>query len=246
MDGLSAHDVLTASEGTRDRGAARVEGFSVLGSPVPQEADSRGSGVVDFRFGRSRVTVRLITDHMRDSSRERDSRVVRKLKDVFAQTAETIFDGGRMYTAAGDGTWTAHGEISDPRSQLDPLWVFDLLAGVSEEVTPIDEQDVRGVPTVRYELTTDLERACEHRPLQVGGLDEPQRWWKPRSPNEDEWRRGVPMQVWLDETRLIRRVAAAPLKPGPSDQPLWAVTELWDFGLPVEVDLPDIAGPTRS
>jgi hypothetical protein len=241
VEPASVHDLRRAPQRTRQRRSARVESFSVLNSAIPAEGDSRGQGVVDFAAGRCHVTVRLLTERMRDYTGDRDSRLVREMKEAFTQTARAVFDGGRKYTATEPGDWAASGDVAGPRDQLDPLWAVDVLAGANDDATLVGQNNVRGVLTRRYRLTANLRRAAEHSPLGLAGLSKQRRWLPRRA--RLTWESEAPLEVWLDDENLVRRVSVAAFQPHNRWPTLWTVTELWDFGVPVDVDVPVIRHP---
>lgn len=122
-----------------------------------------------------------------------------------------------------------------PRNSMDPLWIVEALAHADESVARGGDV-VRGAPCRRWEFRVDpalhpeIYGSSQRRPLRLAG------------------------DAWIDDdgrlrrvtwTRLRRRRPRWPKKiarPAPQD---WQTTELWDFGLPVEIDLPSIE-PERS
>jgi hypothetical protein len=48
----------------------------------------------------------------------------------------------------------------------------------------------------------------------------------------------LPVEVWLEEAGLTRRIAVNYESAAGADRQVWAVVELWDFGLAVDIMLP--------
>jgi hypothetical protein len=118
-------------------------------------------------------------------------------------------------------------------SQADPTQYLLWLAALGQGVTKIGEEDVRGVPTSRYRAAVDLKLLEQQAPPG----------------KEAEWaayvqtlrdRLGlefIPVEVWIDEDGLVRRLNH---EYGFSTEGTTATvtTELFDFGIPVNVQAP--------
>ncbi len=143
---------------------------------------------------------------------------------------EEVYDGGGCYLRVGDG-WTCFGgpvDPSGPRGPNDPLWPLDALFGARDAGVVVGVDDVRGERTTRYRLTVDLGLADERLPAGVSVPSGPYRALS-----------RLPAEVWLDSAGLARRVAVASDTTASQELQVWAVVELWDFGLPVEINSPD-------
>jgi len=96
-----------------------------------------------------------------------------------------------------------------------PLWLLDLLAGVTE-TRDAGTEGVRGTPCRRIAAKTDLSRASRDIP---GGIAVPQL-------GRFEDLLALPIEVWVDESH-VRRVRFE------RDDRVETV-ELWDFGTPLD------------
>jgi len=129
------------------------------------------------------------------------------------------------------GHWVRHDD--EERSWRDPTLALDLLA-----VHPLDdarleaEEPVRGVPCARYGGKLDQRRFDE-----ALGSD----------PSEKP-ERTLHVKAWVDPEGRLTRASwtfaqvgrpRSPLRP--RHPPAWRTLELWDFGLPVDIRMPDVA-----
>jgi len=120
-------------------------------------------------------------------------------------------------------------------SQADPTQYLLWLSALGPGITKIGEEEVRGVPTSRYRAAVDLNLLEQQAPPG----------------KEAEWaayvqalrdRLGlafIPVEVWVDDDGLIRRFNH---EYGFSAEGTTAVvtTELFDFGVPVNVQAPPV------
>ena len=103
------------------------------------------------------------------------------------------------------------------------------------EVTEVADEKVRGVDTTRYSATIDLRKVPDLAPANL----------------RDRVRRTIdqliemtgkstqPMDVWVDEEGLVRRMSfTQALASGGQTTRVKSVTEMYDFGTAVEVDVP--------
>jgi hypothetical protein len=147
----------------------------------------------------------------------------------------------------GDG-WTSEPAATTGTDTPMPGNYLDYLQGVSADVRVDGHETLHGDATTRYTASLDLERALTRihdparRAIVQHGLDE----------------LGVskiPARVWLDAAGRLRklelsidlRAAAARLggRPG-SDPKIVESFELYDFGVPVDVQAPTGAVPAVS
>ncbi|MGH2395184.1 MAG: hypothetical protein ACRDGH_17115 [Candidatus Limnocylindria bacterium] len=222
-------DVVRARERTLAAGSARIQLVSELifrSSPRDQMASAF-----------SRLTWRTAKAVGRMLMRT----VFRKL-DFRRMTAEGVIDmpGRRYRLAQGHYAWLyAEGKLwpgwsrraiatlepweeDEPRPP-EPLWLLDLLAGVTD-ATEIGTEVVRGTPCRHLRVVVDASRASQAIP---GGVPVPAR------PSFEELL-ALPMEVWIDDSRL-RRVYFRRDRHGAETM------ELWDFGLTIdEQDWPQL------
>lgn len=210
-------------------GSARVFAAWCSGTPVPEAGDRHSEGVADLSARRARVLAVILTERYRrmfatpgDEGRDNPGDA----------SHEEVYDGAAGYLRVGDN-WTIFGGLVDPggpRGPNDPLWPLDALFGARDDAVEVGVDDVRGEPTTRYRLTVDLGLADERLPA---GVSVPGGSYRALS--------RIPAEVWLDSGGLARRIAVATEPTAPPDRQVWAVVELWDFGLPVEINPPDPA-----
>jgi hypothetical protein len=99
-------------------------------------------------------------------------------------------------------------------------------------------QAVRGGPATRCRLTVDLARADAARPAGVSVPSGPYRSL-----------RRLPAEVWLDAAGLARCIAVNYEPAAAADAQVWAIVELWDFGLAVDITPPgpdELLAPVRA
>jgi hypothetical protein len=134
------------------------------------------------------------------------------------ESGAVIVDGVR-YFFAGD---RAH-RIGDAHDEDDPTWILHALTGAHDGPPGDDDPDVRGVATTSLHAT-------------VPPGDEPT----------------LHAQVWIDADGLIRRVTwtrayrwRPRVRPRKRPPYMFRTTELWDFGLPVEIEVPNLTPPRQ-
>jgi hypothetical protein len=226
-DGADDSPVAGAAARTVATGSARVFAAWCNGTPVPEAGDRHSEGVADLSARRTRVLAVLLTERYRGmlGAPDDDQR-----DDPGDATHEEVYDGAAGYLRVGDN-WTIFGGLVDPggpRGHNDPLWPLDALFGARDEGVVVGAEEVRGAPVTRYRLSIDLGLADERLPAGVSVPGGPYRALS-----------RVPAEVWLDSGGLARRIAVATDPAASPDRQLWAVAELWDFGLPVEISPPD-------
>ncbi len=211
-------------------GSARVFAAWCSGTPVPEAGDRRSDGVADLSMRRARLlAVPFGTERF---SREFATPGDDQSADPGDAAHEEVYDGAACYLKVGDG-WTIFGALADPsgpRAPNDPLWPLDALFGARDDAVEVGVEDVRGEPATRYRLSVDLGLADARLPAGVTVPSGPYRALS-----------RLPAEVWLDSSGLARRVAVATEPTATAKSQLWAVLELWDFGLPVEIKPPDPA-----
>jgi hypothetical protein len=100
-------------------------------------------------------------------------------------------------------------------------------------VTETGPDTVREVAVTRYRLTVDLARADAALAAGVSVPSGPYRAL-----------RRLPAEVWLDEAGLARRVSVpTSWEDTDDDKVIWAVAELWDFGVAADITPPDVGSP---
>jgi hypothetical protein len=110
----------------------------------------------------------------------------------------------------------------------DPSQSLDLLQAASSDFAAVGDEDVRGVPTTHYRGTVDLQKVADQAPaearesyrriIQISGQSE------------------IPVEVWIDEEGLTRRVRYEQTLPDQTQMEL--TQEYFDFGVEVDVEPP--------
>jgi hypothetical protein len=226
-DGGVDSSVAGAAARTVAAGSARVFAAWCSGTPVPEARDRHSEGVADLSARRSRVLAVILTERYRGLAGTPDDDQRDNPGDA---THEEVYDGAAGYLRVGRN-WTIFGGLVDPsgpRGPNDPLWPLDALFGARDDGVVVGTDDIRGEPVTRYRLSVDLGLADARLPAGVSVPGGPYRALS-----------RVPAEVWLDSGGLARRVAVATEPTASAERQVWAVVELWDFGLPVEINPPD-------
>ena len=116
--------------------------------------------------------------------------------------------------------------------QGDPSQTLDYLRGASENVKEVGDEDVRGAETTHYRTTVDLDRVAEEAPEQRRAV---QRLIEMSGVKE------VPTDVWIDDDDRVRRLRLAWEDVRFADRQeldMTLTTELFDFGVEVDVEAP--------
>ena len=127
----------------------------------------------------------------------------------------------------------------------DPALVFAMLAGAGPGTKYVGQDQVRGVPVVHYQGTLDLKQAADAAdPAGVPTADAEVAKKALAKAAQAFATTRVPFDVYLDEQGRLRRfVGQFEFVPGPS-RPVVQVTsatELFGFGTPVTVTVPEVA-----
>lgn len=147
------------------------------------------------------------------------------------------------------------GELGLGGTTGSPSQMLDMLEGVADDVEEVGADDVRGVPTTRYAATVDLAKVLDalpeaQRDEAQAQLDELE------ALNDGDG--GLPVDVWIDGDGLLRRMRMTMgdlgVLGGPdgsagdtgSGAPASATMtlEVFDYGEPVPVEVPDPAEVT--
>ena len=113
-------------------------------------------------------------------------------------------------------------------SGTDPSQSLDLLRAAGTDFREVGEEDVRGVATTHYEGTVDLEKVAEQVPEEA--RESYRRLMELSGQTE------IPMEVWIDEDGLTRRVRYEQTLGDGTTMDL--TQEYFDFGVEVDVEPP--------
>jgi hypothetical protein len=128
-------------------------------------------------------------------------------------------------SAGVDFAQLAQGNQSDPAQYLRWLWA------VGEDIEELGTETVRGVETTHYRATVDLDRVVEAAEPEV--RDATRVWIDLLKKQLDLGE--VPIDVWVDEDGLVRRIEQEYEISGTQTQ---IRMELDDFGIEVDAEAP--------
>jgi hypothetical protein len=224
MSGESAADtVQRAARATLAAGSARVRTVTSRRFD-PEEVALGSEGVIDLERGRARLESRsdLIDSLFEDDEEEDDD------------GPYVVYVDGTTTIQGVEGLWSRD---DDRTHGHDPVLLLRLLAEHPlEDAVRDGEDEVRGARCATYAGRLDSR-------ILAAALG------APRLPAPG-WRSHV--RAWIDPDGRVRRASWRPARVGrprspsrPRGAPLWHTLELWDFGLPVAIDLPtDVRTPT--
>jgi LppX_LprAFG lipoprotein len=113
-------------------------------------------------------------------------------------------------------------------SGTDPSQSLDLLLAASDDFHEVGEEEIRGVATTHYAGTVNLEKVAEQAPPEARETY--------RRLLEMSQQTEIPIEVWIDEDGLTRRMRYRQSMPDGSAMDL--TTEYYDFGVEVDVEPP--------
>ena len=220
-------DVREAARRTLDAGSARVwrtAFFDGTAHPLVRALLATQEGELDLTRRRARLRI------MDSPDVDRAVEWAAKKWPWLADSEEdddweppvslTIVAAGRRYVRFGD-RWTL---AERPDGSDDPAWILDVLVIGGSGGRSLGWEDVRGTACERW--------ALEPVELQV----------RPR--------RTLRGDVWTDTEGLIRRITwtrppfgRRRLRQEEPPAMLWQTVELWDFGLPVTIEVPEPEPP---
>jgi hypothetical protein len=113
------------------------------------------------------------------------------------------------------------------QSQSDPVQGIEYLAGATD-VEEVGTEKIRGVDTTHYEAIIDYEALGNEKPELAETLDQIVELLGVSR---------VPVEVWLDDDDLVRKMVMEMSMPAMGDM-MYAM-EFYDYGTPVDIDVPD-------
>lgn len=231
-----AYRETTAEQSARISYEATTTGPENPGQDAPMTMTMKGNGVTDFSGAASSMTMGMSGMDGLEMRQIRDTVYVRLPEQLMAQ-----MPGAKPWVRMDlDAVYEQYGGPVQGGASGDPTRQFEYLRGVSDSVEKVGEEQVRGVPTTRYEAVIDLEKGAEG--LGAGARED-----------YDEMVEGLgtsklPVEVWIDEQNRVRRYAldvSVPentASPGASEEDdrvsTRMVIEYHDFGTPVDVQVP--------
>jgi hypothetical protein len=241
-------DVREAARRTLDAGTARVSTRTFFDPPVSHQdprvsrliiaaMETSAEGVADLSRRRARLATSLspATERLTERIVARWPWLDEGEDDDDAEEEpefDTVFIGGDRYFGAG-ARWILADDGKSAPTANHPTWIIEALAGATG-ARRVGTEEVRRAACERYALDpVDLSAAAASAAIALpphGGLTGPTL-------------RG---DVWIDGDGLVRRVTWTQplrgrrrLRPKQTGPRMWRSTELWDFGLPVTIDVPE-------
>ena len=191
-------------------------------------ASGSSSGLVDFSTGDGQMDFRV-----RTAAASMTDFVLRTVNGVvYVRLPATV--ARRLGTPPGvRWLWIATSSIGTAPSAIpgagegDPNQLLASLERVSNNVTTVGTDQVRGVTSTHYHALVDFEKAIDKAKVPAGLRKSLNDAFAKASPNA----RSVPVDVWVDGNGLVRRVT---VRIGAN-----AVTvDYFDFGVPVNLEAP--------
>lgn len=211
-----------AAGATRDAGTARLAVTVTTGPTTSFSAE----GTVDLAAGRGTLTLDLAVaglgrvDALFDGS------------EVYARNPAGALPGMRPWV----GTTLAQlaTVIGLDAGGLGPVETAGLTAGLdylrgATAATEVGTEILRGTATTRYRASIDLAQAAEGAPPEVAPDLQAAAAAGTTVPDAD---------IWLDDEGRVRRVDLTVAASGGGAGPTTLSVELYDFGTPVEVEIP--------
>jgi hypothetical protein len=118
----------------------------------------------------------------------------------------------------------------------DPTKSMEMLQGVSDDITEVGEEEIRGEPTTHYTATIDMDKALEQVPEESRSFIQQQIDLLGTST--------LPVDVWIDEEGRLRRqrmdIDTTGMAAGSPDAPAQISTtiDMYDFGAEVDTEPP--------
>ena len=117
-------------------------------------------------------------------------------------------------------------------TQNDPTQVLDYLRAASGKIEKVGTEDVRGVSTTHYRATVDLDKVADQAPANLRKTFRA----SIRSLKQGLGRDKIPVDVWVDDQDLVRRLAEHLTIAGGGK--IDFAVDFYDFGTPVSVSPP--------
>jgi hypothetical protein len=137
---------------------------------------------------------------------------------------------------AGHGKAFDFGQI-EQFTNNDPRKLVEILRAASGDIETVGTEELRGVTTTHYRATVDL---AEYKKLVPRAEREELQSLLDKTVEESTVE-DLPVDVWLDERGLVRKVTMSVTaeQAGATEPVTGAIAfELWDYGEPVEIELP--------
>ena len=168
--------------------------FTVAGKDV----SFGGDGVVDYENEKLDLTIALPASLTGGEEFSIQERVIGKTAYIKFPEEYASKLGGKTWAKIDTAALTkGSGSSTSPFSQ-DPSQILSTLKDVSDSVTEVGKEDIRGVETTHYRAEVDLTKAAAQSGTDTSSLE----GYKELTGSDT-----IPEDVWLDKDGLPRRVA---------------------------------------
>ena len=235
---LEPNQLSLAGDATKAQGSVRVSMDMVMdltSGAAPSKMLTRAEGIFDFQSRRGEMKMEMSGSDPALAS---------------MGTMEMVLDGTVIYMRGGvfdpmlppGKTWLSFdlqtmGEQMGidfsqlMQSQSDPVQGIEYLAGATD-VQEVGTEKIRGVDTTHYEAIIDYEALAGEKPELAETLDRVV---------EMLGESRVPVEVWLDDDDLVRKMVMEMPMPemGAQTGDMMYAMEFYDYGTPVEIEVPN-------
>lgn len=234
---LELNPVAAAAERTENCPGARFSMYIVYSSPaLPQTITATGSGAVNTKTDRSRVTI------------EMDSPVTGPVRIVEIEDGDYEYTGGdtvaKQLPPGKEWVRTESGVTEDDELELDSDEALGMLTN-SSEVQLVGREPINGKMTRRYRAEVQLGEVIDY--LQAKGDDEAAEAYERI---EEQSPVAISAEGWVDGKNLLRRFRIVTPSPGEPGEPALMVDmrmDFFDYGAEPVIQIPDpdsvIEGP---
>lgn len=237
VTGATAYQLVSrAVNKTSAAKSARVSSLTRVTGP--DEVNVTGSGVVDFvgRRGSMTMSAEAPSEGSLEFEIVFDGTV---LYEKFPPELASELPGGKTWVKIDLGTL---GEVAGvdlsqviEGSPSDPTQALQLLLGASRNVSDLGTEKVRGVDTIHYRLSIDVNRVAEQAPEAARDSY--------RAVIEMLKTPVIPAEVWVDGQSLLRKMTfTETIASGPGaaegEVTVQMTMEYYDFGVPVDIEVP--------
>ena len=242
-DSSNPHALLAASV---DKTLAAKNGkihLEFKGSFGGQDITFGGDGIADFAGKKFQLMLNLPAASGISGTLE--ERVIGK--DFYLKFPEGLAAqlGGKSWIKINSGDLGASSSTGLDQLGQDPTQFLSTLRSVSNSVTKVGTEEIRGVKTTHYRAEVDLSKAAAASGIDKSGLD---------AATIDQYKKllgstTLPEDVYLDDNGLARRFSVsltptAPSSTGTSTTGAFSITvDLYDFG---STDTSGIVAPPAS
>jgi hypothetical protein len=222
--------------------------MSMTDMPMLGDIEFTYDGAFDNESGRGHMTVDM-GDLMGMMGEDGGSGVMEMVID-----GDTVYVRSELFSSLADGKpWVRMTEegLADAGSgvgmQSDPTSFLDFLEGVGDEVETVRREDLRGVPTTH--VRTEIDMASLMEEASEADRAEYEASLEGLGGAADVFG-SVPVEAWVDDNGYVRRFLMTFDMSGmleeagddtgmASDLVMTIDVELYDFNVPVDVQVPD-------